>query len=175
MRRNSHSPIDATMNIATAADTRGGAGAQSPGHAGSIAMPVSFKDLQDAFEFVCAASGEHQAFLCRQSGRITCHSELAEDLDPYPDDIDDPEKFLPIPDKRDLDLGKPVALDFARQFLPGDFDEVRQFFSRRGAYARFKDLLARRGALDQWYEFEARAEETALRLWCEAYSVELSD
>ena len=60
---------------------------------------------------------------------------------------------------RELDLGKPLALDFARQFLPGDFDDVRQFFSRRGAYARFKDLLDRRGVLDQWYDFEAKAEE----------------
>jgi hypothetical protein len=143
---------------------------------GAFAMPVSFRDLQEAFEFVCATSGgEHQAFLCRQSGRITCHSDLADDLDPLPDDIDDPEKFLPIPDRRDLDLGKPVALDFARQFLPSDFDEVRQFFSRKGAYARFKDLLVRRGALDQWYDFEARADETALRLWCEAHSIELID
>lgn len=139
-------------------------------------MPVSFKDLQEAFEFVCAAAGgEHQAFLCKQSGKITYHSEFADDLAPLPDDVDDPEKFLPIPDKRDLDLGKPVALDFARQFLPADYDEVRQFFSRRGAYARFKDLLARRGALDQWYEFEARADENVLRLWCEAHSIELGD
>jgi hypothetical protein len=43
------------------------------------------------------------------------------------------------------------------QFLPGGFDEVRLFFTRKGAYARFKDLLARRGALDQWYDFEANA------------------
>jgi hypothetical protein len=28
---------------------------------------------------------------------------------------------------RELDLGKPLALDFACQFLPGDFDDVRQF------------------------------------------------
>ena len=82
-------------------------------------MPVSLQDLREAFEFVCAASGgEHQAFLCKQSGKITCHSELADELEPLPDDIDDPEKFLRIPDRRDLDLGKPVALDFARQFLP---------------------------------------------------------
>ena len=33
--------------------------------------------------------------------------------------------------KRDLDLGKPLAPDFARQFLLGDFDDVRQFFSRK--------------------------------------------
>jgi hypothetical protein len=102
-------------------------------------------------------------------------SELGDDLDSLPDDIDDGEKFLPIPDKRELDLGKPLALDFARQFLPGDFDEVRQFFSRRGAYARFKELLARRNALERWYDFEAEAEERALRMWCDLNSIEVSD
>ena len=111
------------------------------------AMLVSLKDIQEAFEFVCAGGGgEHEAFLCRQSGKLYCHSELCDDLDILPDDIGDSEKFLQIPDKRELDLGKPLALDFARQFLPGDFDDVRQFFSRRGAYARFKDLLGRRRA-----------------------------
>jgi len=139
-------------------------------------MPISLKEIQEAFEFVCAASGgEHQAFLCKQSGKLYCHSDLCDDLDTLPDDIDDGEKFIPIPDKRDLDLGKPLALDFVRQFLPGDFGDVRQFFSRGGAYARFKDLLARRGALDQWYEFEAKAEESALRMWCDHNSIEVTD
>jgi len=164
------------MSIAAAADTCRDAGELPSSHVGSNAMLIGFKDLQEAFEFVCAAGGgEHQAFLGKRSGKITCHSELVDDLDPLPDDIDDPEKFLPIPDRRDLGLGKTVALDFAREFLPRDFDEVRQFFSRRGAYARFKDLLARRGALDQWYDFEANADERALRLWCEVNSIELSD
>lgn len=67
------------------------------------------------------------------------------------------------------------ALQRARQFLPGDFGDVRQFFSRGAAYARFKDLLARRGALDQWYEFEAKAEESALRMWCDHNSIEVTD
>jgi hypothetical protein len=139
-------------------------------------MPVSLNDLRDAFEFVCAGGGgEHQAFLCKQSGKLYCHSELCDDLDILPDDIDDSEKVLPIPDKRELDLGKPLALDFARQFLPGDFDDVRQIFSRRGAYAKFKNLLDRRGMLDQWYAFEAEAEESALKLWCELNSIEVSD
>ncbi|MGA3343187.1 MAG: hypothetical protein ABSD11_22045 [Methylocella sp.] len=139
-------------------------------------MPVKLNDLRDAFEFVCAGGGgEHQTFLCKQSGKLYCHSELCDDLDILPDDIDDSEKFLPIPDKRELDLGKPLALDFARQFLPGDFDDVRQIFSRRGAYARFKNLLDRRGMLDQWYAFEAEAEESALKMWCELNSIEVSD
>jgi hypothetical protein len=139
-------------------------------------MPVSLNDLRDAFEFVCAGGGgEHQAFLCKQSGKLYCHSELCDDLDILPDDIDDSEKFLPIADRRELDLGKPLALDFARQFLPGDFDDVRQIFSRRGAYAKFKNLLDRRGMLDQWYAFEAEAEESALKMWCEFNSIEVSD
>jgi hypothetical protein len=75
----------------------------------------------------------------------------------------------------DLDLGKPIALDFARQFLPGDLDEVRQLFSRKRAYARFKDLLARRGALEQWYDFEAKADESALRIWWNLNSIEVTD
>jgi hypothetical protein len=138
-------------------------------------MPVSLKDIREAFEFVGFGGGsEHQAFLCRQSGKVYWHSELSDDLDELPDDIDDSEKFLPIPDKRELDLGKPVALDFARQFLPGDFEDVRQFFSGKGAYARFKNLLERRGALDQWYDFEAKAEERALREWCDLNSIEVS-
>ena len=96
-------------------------------------MLVSLKDIREAFEFVCAASGgEHQAFLCRQSGKLYCHSELCDDLDILPDDIDDAEKFLPIPHKRDLDLGKPVALNFAGQFLPGDFDDVQTIFQQKG-------------------------------------------
>ena len=139
-------------------------------------MPVSLNDLRDAFEFVCAGGGgEHQAFLCKQSGKLYCHSELYDDLDILPDDIDDSEKFLPIPDKKELGLGKPLALDFARELLPDDFDDVRQFFSRRGAYARFKDLLHRRACLDQWYDFEAKAEERALRLWCELNSIGVGD
>jgi hypothetical protein len=139
-------------------------------------MRVSLKDIREAFEFVSAGGGnERQAFLCKQSGKLYWHSELCDDLDILPDDIDHSEKFIQIPDKRELDLGKPLALDFAREFLPDDFDDVRQFFSRRGAYAKFKDLLPRRGSLDQWYDFEAKAKERALREWCELNSIEVSD
>jgi hypothetical protein len=134
-------------------------------------MRVSSKDILGAFEFVSAdAVGEHQAFLCKQSGKVYWYSELSDDSDELPDDVGDSEKYVQIPDKRELDLGKPLALNFARQFLPNDFDEVRQIFSRRSAYSRFKVLSDRRGALDQWYDFEAKAEERALRVWCDLNS-----
>ena len=85
-------------------------------------MPVSFREILDAFEFVSAGGGfgEHQAFLCRRTGKIFWRSELSdfdELEDELPDDIEDGEKYLEIPDKRELDLGKPLALDKCSAYL----------------------------------------------------------
>ncbi|VIO73281.1 hypothetical protein CI1B_48860 [Bradyrhizobium ivorense] len=92
-----------------------------------------------------------------------------------PDDVEDDEKYIAVPDKRELDLGKPLVLDFAREFLPGDFDEIRYIFSKRGAYQKFKALLIRRRALDRWYDFENKATEQALRRWCEDNEISVTD
>jgi hypothetical protein len=143
-------------------------------------MPASFKDIRDAFDFadMSGSLGETRAFLCRRTGKVYLHSELldVEELnDELPDDIEDDEKYLVIPDKRELDLGKPLALDFARECLPDDFDEVRYIFSKRGAYRKFRALVIRRNALERWYEFEAKATERALRDWCELNSITVTD
>ena len=139
-------------------------------------MPASFREISDAFEFVAMSGslGEHQAFLCRRTGNIYFHSEfsdVAELNDELPDDIEDDEKYIAIPDKRELDLGTPLVLDFTREFLPNDFDEVRYIFSKRGAYRKFRALLERRNAVDRWHEFESKATEQALRDWCEVNSI----
>lgn len=139
-------------------------------------MPVAWKDLVIAFEFVGASqTGEHQVYLCKQTGRLYWHSDSSDELDELPDDIDDDEKYIAIPDKRELELGKPLVFDFVRQFLPDDYNEVQTIFRRKGAYARFKDLLVRRAMLDEWYDFESKAEESALRSWCGHNSIEVSD
>jgi hypothetical protein len=117
--------------------------------------------------------GENEAYLDRQSGKIYWHSEFGENGEELPDDIDN-EKYIAIPDRRELDLGKPLVLDFAREFLRDDYDEVRHIFSRRGAYRRYKDLLVRRGALERWYDFSNKAEEAALREWCAENGIDLS-
>src|SRR5258708_28568690 len=109
-------------------------------------MPVSFTELLDAFEFVSFDGiSEHQASLCIATGKIYWHAEFGDEdqFDELPDDIEDGEKYIAIPHKRDLDLGKPLVLDFVRECLPDDFDEVRYIFSKRGADANFKALLAR--------------------------------
>ena len=140
-------------------------------------MPTDFQELILSFEFVASGSGLHQAFLCRQTGKIHWRSETS-DLDgledELPDDVEDDEKYVAIPDKRELDLGKPMVLDFARKFLTDDFDDVRYMFSRRGAYKKFRALLIRKNALERWYDFESKATERALREWCELNSIEIT-
>ena len=138
-------------------------------------MAVSFSDLQLALEFVSSGGrGENEAYLDRQSGRIYWHSEFGDNAAELPEDIDD-EKYISIPDNRGLDLGKPLVLDFARQFLPDDYNEVRHVFSRRGAYRRYTELLVRRGALEWLYDFSNKSEETALRKWCAKNGIETSE
>ena len=99
-------------------------------------MPTSIAELIDGLEIASLSDmGECQAFICRQSCKVYTRmdpldvgDEMNEDL---PDDIDDGEKYVQLPDKRELNLGKPLVLDFVREVLPEDFDDVRDMFRRR--------------------------------------------
>jgi uncharacterized protein UPF0158 len=137
---------------------------------------VKYKVILDTFDFVSFGQPmEHEAYLCKETGEIYWHSEYGDDEEPLPDDINDPEKYIVIPHKNDLDLGKSLVLKFAGEFLPEIFGKVEEIFSRAGAYARFKDLLEHRGMLEQWYEYEAKTCEQVLREWCEDNGVEIDD
>ena len=142
-------------------------------------MPVSFQEILAALEFVGSAGlGEHRAILCRQTGKIYLHADFSdfnELSDELPDDFEDDDKYLAIPNKRELGLGKPLVLKFANKFLSDDFDEVRYIYSKRKAYSKFRALLIRRNALEQWYEFETKETEQALREWCAVNSIEIAD
>jgi hypothetical protein len=142
---------------------------------GGTGMAVNFSELLDAFEFVSSVGcGENTAYLYKETGKIYWHSDWVDDVEDLPDDIEDSAKYMTIPDKRELDLGEPLVLKFARHHLPDDYNKVREIFSRAGAYARFKDLLEYRHAVDRWYAFEQKATEEALRAWCEDNDIEVS-
>ncbi len=138
-------------------------------------MPVKFAEIRDAFDFVSFGQlGEHEAYLCVKTGAIYWRSEYCDDEEPLPEDIEDSSRYIAIPHKNDLDLGKALVLRFAEKHLPESYDTVQAIFSRSGAYARFKDLLDSRGVLQQWYGYEEAAIEEALRRWCEDNDIEIS-
>ena len=136
-------------------------------------MNMKYSDIEDAFLFVSAAPPfEHEAYLNKETGEAYYVSALG-DSDELPDDLEDNEKYVSVPHKNDLTLGRDLVFDFISADLPSEFGRVRGFFNRAGAYARFKDLLESKGLLEVWYEFERKATETALRAWCKENSIGL--
>lgn len=134
---------------------------------------VSFEKVLEAFEFVSFGRPvEFEAFLCRATGEIYYHSEIGENPEPLPEDIGDTRKYVAIPHKNELDLGERLATRFAGEFMADDLGRVRGIFGRRGAYARFKNLLETRGMLERWYQYEADAQRQALKEWCEVEGIE---
>lgn len=129
---------------------------------------VKLDELEDALDYVSSGDViDCQAFLCLATGKIHCYAdEFSAWEEPLPEDVDDSEKYLPIPHKKELDLGKRLVMRFVAEAIPNELDEVEAIFRRRGAYRKFKDLLERHGALERWYAFESESTKEALRAWC---------
>lgn len=148
---------------------------------------VSLDDLEMALLWVSNdISIDAAAYVCRRTGKVWQVSSDFDDEDAYddpddedddaglarsaedearPDDLDDPERYAPVPTKKDLDLGRALVRRFAAQCMPDAASQIEQCFRGRGGYGRFKDLLHRRNRLDQWHAFEDRATVEALTAW----------
>jgi hypothetical protein len=137
-------------------------------------VTVTYEEISSAFEFVgSSAPMEHSAYISLDTGQIYWASELASMDEELPDDLDTSDRYLVVPHKTELDLGKNLALRFAAQELPDSFEQVASIFRRKGAYGRFKQLLEDNGVLENWYKFEAEATEKALRDWCAANDIQI--
>ncbi|MFT6047006.1 MAG: hypothetical protein ACI9WC_002719 [Arenicella sp.] len=129
-------------------------------------MNIKFSDVLDLFELVNFGwPFDHEGYICKVSGKTYFYSEFGDNEEELPDDIND-EKYLAIPHKNELNLGMNLALDFIQKYVPTELEKVRSIFHSKGAYARFKSLLEDTGNIEEWYEFEAKHTEQALREWC---------
>lgn len=134
----------------------------------------SFSDIENAFMFVSSGMyGSNSAMLCKHTGKILYISDMAGIDETEEADQLDLDQCLEIPHTNDLDLGKNLVFAFVEEYLPEDYDRVQAIFRRKGAYARYKDLLDKRGLLDKWHEIQDAREEAALREWCEENGIEL--
>ncbi len=140
-------------------------------------MPVEFQKLLQEFELADMSGpgiGENRVVLCRQTGQTFAYSEDG-GIDELPEDVDDQEKYVDLPSRKELDLGIRLRLRFAADFMPDDYDEVSDIFRRKGAYRRFRALVERRRVLQAWYDFEKQETDRALREWCKVNGIELAD
>lgn len=137
-------------------------------------MLIELREIVDAFDYVSSGQMyDHQAFLDKETGTIYWHSEIGDNFEELPDDIDD-ERYLEIPHKNELDLGRNLVMNFVHQRLDTkDVEKVESFFKKKGAYSRFKSFLEQKGVLDSWHEYEAKAQENVLKQWCEDNNLEI--
>jgi hypothetical protein len=136
-------------------------------------MAIKFEDLEYAFMFVNSGQMHmHSAYLDSESGEFFYISEMG-DSDELPEDIYENEKYIEIPHKNELDLGKALVLDFTSAHMPDDIEKVYSIFRKKGAYSRFKNLLDAKGLLDEWYSFEEKHQSEALRDWCKENKIKI--
>ncbi len=62
-------------------------------------------------------------------------------------------------------------MEFVRSHCSELTNRVVAIFSRRGAYGRYKELLAEKGFLEEWYAFENTRTRAALLEWCEEHGL----
>jgi len=138
-------------------------------------VTIKYDDLSLAFDFVSSgAPMEHRAYVSMETGKVYWISELnPDDEEEIPDDLETSGGYLEIPHKNDLDLGRQLALRFVEERVPHRYNRVSDIFHSRGAYRRFKELLAAEGLLEQWYAFETEATEQALKEWCQQNNIHL--
>ena len=136
---------------------------------------MTYDDLEMAFHFVSSAAPfEHQAVIHRVTGESFYQSELTGE-DEIPEEADESDDYVAVPHKNDLDLGRSLVMEFVQNRCPELFDHVRGIFSRKGAYGRYKDLLADKGLLEVWYAYENERTREVLLEWCEENGLVLED
>ena len=132
-------------------------------------MKIDMDEFDFAMAFISCDLFDNEAYIDTQSGAIYCFGEGVEE--PLPDDIYENKKYLAIPTKQDLALGKPLVLRFTALEMPDQIDNVYAMFRKRGAYAKYKYLLNTLELTEKWYAFEKSATEEAIKDWIEAQSI----
>ena len=137
-------------------------------------MKVVYSDIELAVDFSSSAECDNGAYISLDDGRIYWVSDT-HDSDELPDDFESSDRYLLIPPKDDLLHGQSLIREFVAKNAPQLTQQVREIFSRRGAYRRFKDLLHRNRLSKSWHEFEYQCETDAIKEWCRKNGIELRD
>ena len=134
---------------------------------------VNFSDIESAYEFVSFGSyGMNSAILKLTTGKIYYIYDMGAEDETKNDPDFNWDDTVSIPHKNDLDLGRDLVFEFASEYLQNDYERVQNIFRKRGAYSRYKELLEKRGLLQEWYDYEETKESEALRQWCEENNIE---
>ena len=130
-------------------------------------------ELEWAFDMQSGSEhGEEiHCYISKKTGDIVHDDEVLSDVPCPVEDIEGDPDYLHLPDKFDLHLGQRLVWRFVSFEIPGLAPKVREIFSRRGAYRRWKDFLDRNDLLDKWHQFENDSTRAALLDWCQSHEI----
>jgi hypothetical protein len=138
-------------------------------------VEVKYNDLEFAFDYLNSGDPyEKSVYVSRSTGQTFFRSDMA-DIDELPDDVEENDDYVEIPNRYDLDLGKKLVWDFVDRQIPGLKNKVQRIFSRRGAYSRYKAFLADLELLDAWHRFEGERTKEVLLEWCKDEGVPIDE
>ncbi len=126
-------------------------------------MADSGNDFCTTFVYFSRSTGEYQFF-------SDFEEEFDEDLI---EELENDNDYIEMPDKRELDLGQPLVWEFVEMEIPEFRHSVQAFFTRRGAYSKFKAFLEGHNLLDKWYAFEEKKTREALLEWARENDIEV--
>ncbi|NRA59818.1 MAG: hypothetical protein HRU25_02695 [Psychrobium sp.] len=141
-------------------------------------VKVSQRELSfalDASTFM--SSDDIEAFVCTKTGKVWVAGldDVTGEEEALPDDLYSNEQYILLPDKRDLDLGRDLVMQFVNEFLPDEIERVYGYFRRSGAYGHYKALLQTNELLDEWHQFEEQQVDKALRDWCAENNLQMEE
>ncbi len=135
-------------------------------------------DLLDAYEF--ADVGQNQefgAFVCLRTG--TFYFQTDPDISGIENEllnvIDNIDLYLSMLDRRELDLGRSLVLDFVHEARPQDNELMRSHFHKRGAHRQFRSWSDRVGLTQVWCKFRQDRTLAALRVWAVENGLQVLD
>ena len=140
---------------------------------GLATMKIAYSDIELAVDFSSSAECDNGAYISLDNGKIYWVSDT-HDSDELPDDFEVSDRYLLIPPKDDLLHGQSLVREFVAANASQLTQQVREIFSRRGAYRRFKDLLNENSLSKLWHEFEYQRETAAITGWCRENGIELT-
>ncbi len=93
-------------------------------------VAVKHDDLSMVLDFVSSAAPlDRNAYVSLDTGKVYWTSDLNDAFDEeIPDDLESSDRYLAIPHKNELGLGRSLALQFVAQKLPECYGQVEGFF-----------------------------------------------
>lgn len=138
-------------------------------------VAVNADELENAMILASGTADFAEAWICRATGQVYVRADGHGDEEAeLPDNLEDMELFVPVPDTNKLDLGQRLVFAFVEAEMADEYAFVRQMFRKAGAYRRFGKLVDDRGLRERWHQFRDQRTHAALRTWCEENGFELA-